>query len=166
MSREEYSALGEKIRGEYVDGHLVVSPSATLPHQTIARRLANAIEEVLPSGVRVATEWAWKPGDDEFIPDVIVFDDHGETVRYTHTPHLVIEILSDDRARDLVRKSHRYALAGPPRYWEVDPDGPVVSVFSLIDGVYAGTGWYGPDQHIQRDIGPAIVSLSPGDLPL
>jgi len=60
----------------------------------------HAFEAALPAGVRVATEWAWKPGDDEFIPDVMVFSDRGEDVRYTHTPYLVVETLChrpDDR---------------------------------------------------------------------
>ena len=164
MSWNEHVARDESARGEYIDGHLVVSPSPTLNHQTIARRLANTIEAVLPAGVRVATEWAWKPGADEFIPDVIVFDDYGETHRYTHTPHLVVEILSDDRGRDLIRKFHKYAEAGLTRYWIIDPHDLVLTVYGLVDGVFVESSRCEGNTATTLDVGPTTVELSVAEL--
>jgi hypothetical protein len=55
-------------------------------HQRIAQRLAFLIDAVLPEGTEVIQGWAWKPGDDEFIPDVVVFDTTEEQKRLTAIP--------------------------------------------------------------------------------
>jgi Uma2 family endonuclease len=39
-------------------------------------------------------------------------DHHGEQIRFTSAPHLVVEILPSDRARDIIRKARKYAAAG------------------------------------------------------
>ena len=47
-------------------------------------------------------DWAWRPTQDEFVPDVTVFERTTETIRLTATPLLAVEVLSSDRASDLV----------------------------------------------------------------
>ena len=51
-------------------------------------------------------------------------------------PDIVVEILSSDRRRDLVRKRQVYAEAGVPEYWIFDPRADTATLLELRDGVY------------------------------
>ena len=85
MSWEEFDALGE-IRAEYIDGRLVMAPSPLQRHQRASRRLANLLESAANPGVEVDEAWSWKPGRDEFVPDILVYPSTDEQVRYTGIP--------------------------------------------------------------------------------
>jgi len=164
MTWEEYQKLPEDISVEYLDGQAVVSPRPTRRHQRAARRIANLIEAVDPSAVSVDTEWGWKPGDDEFVPDVLVTRPTDEELHYTGTPLLVVEVLSSNRAHDLRTKKSKYAAVGLRRYWTIDPETETAIALELVDGEYHQIGSVSGTDEAVWDFGAGRVRIRPADL--
>lgn len=137
MSYDEYQALPESVRAEWVDGEVVVSPAASFNHQRVSHRLANLIEAGLPDVIVVQAVTTYLPNNRERIPDIVVVEGTPDTPHIHETPVLVAEILSPSTAsEDTVRKSTEYAAAGIGQYWIVDPDRRIIDVFESRDG-----GW-------------------------
>lgn len=137
MSYDEYLALPGSVRAEWVDGEVVVTPSADYRHQTISRRLANLLEAALPDLYVVEAVTTFLPNNRERIPDIIVLEREPDTPHIHDTPVLVVEILSPSTAsEDTVRKSTEYLAAGIGQYWIVDREARALLVFENRDG-----GW-------------------------
>lgn len=95
---EDYLALGEQVLAEYIDQRIVMVPPPSLQHQFACGRLVRLLECVVPDDRRVIAGAGWKPDADEFVPDVMVFEKNDETMRFTGTPDLVVEVLSSNAA--------------------------------------------------------------------
>lgn len=141
MSWDDYAALGEDVRGEYIGGRLFVNAFPTSRHQRLCLRLYQQLEPQLPEGYEANVTIGWMPAADEFGPDLIVYraEDHDELApRFTGMPLLVVEVLSQNVGRDTVVKAHRYAKVGLPQYWLVNPAG----VIEILDLESAEQGLY------------------------
>lgn len=137
MAYDEYRALPELLRAEWVDGEAVMAPSPSYRHQQVSRRIANLLESALPGLFVVEAVTVLLPHGRERIPDVVVLDAEPEEAHVTATPLIAVEVLSaSTRSEDTVRKSTEYLAAGIGQYWIVDPDAPTVEVF---EGT--ATGW-------------------------
>ena len=71
-------------------------------------------------------------------------------------PDIVVEILSSDRNRDLVRKRRVYAEAGIPEYWIVDERNETVIPLELRDGVYVERGALTADDTLTTPLLPGL----------
>jgi Uma2 family endonuclease len=122
-------------RYELIDGTLIVTPAPSRRHQRASLRLSLLLAASCPADL----ELLYAPFDvavDEHTvlqPDLLV----GRKVDFTEhdlptAPLLAVEILSPSTRRvDLTLKRSRFAAAGCPSYWVVDPDEPSLVVWQL-----------------------------------
>ena len=149
MSLDEFLALGETDeRMELIDGILYIMPTATKDHQFLMRWICRPIEDYLygfdfpPAEVHHDITTILSAELQRAVePDLVVIlagrDDIGGARWVEGVPDIVIEILSSDRNRDLVRKRQLYAEAGVREYWIFDPRSDTVLPLELRDGEYA-----------------------------
>ncbi len=128
-------------RYEVVDGHLVVTPPPSQPHQLVAARLHAQLVRACAPAWEAVFEYALPLGTDGRVPDVAVV--RRRPLGPAHPPYpygpeefgLVVEVTSPStRKTDLFAKPGEYAEAGIPLFWrvEVDPE-LVVHAFRLED---------------------------------
>ncbi len=164
MSWAEYQALPESFRHEYIGGCLVVNPQPINRHQWVLHALVQLLNDACPPGFWALGESAWKPGPDEFGPDVMVCERDIDAARFVGSPQVVIEVLSSRPAYDLVRKSAKYAAVALLRYWVVDPAAPSLTAFELRDGDWVEVARATADERVELDFGVGRVTVCPSDL--
>ncbi len=72
-------------------------------------------------------------------------------------PDIVMEILSSDRRRDLVRKRRVYAEAGVPEYWIFDPRQDTATLLELRDGKYVERAVLTADDTLTTPLLPGLA---------
>lgn len=136
-------------RLEILDGTLLVSPTPTNVHQTVAMRLGVALYDTCPEHLDVTQNVEVRISRlRSFVPDVLVVTAEAGTRRTSvFAPHevvLAVEVASpSSRTLDAVTKATAYAEAGIENYWRVETEGTiVVHTYRLDDlaGRYVETG--------------------------
>ena len=81
-------------------------------------------------------------------------------VRFTGRPTLVVDVLSFHRGDDLVWKAGKYAAAGLPHCWVVDPRDELFRAYALEDGLFLPrTVLERGDPPTEVDLGVAAVTV-------
>lgn len=147
---EDYLALPDDVRAELIAGELFVTPAPNEHHQRTSARLHLVLHEHFERGglgeILYAPLDVYLPTGDVVQPDLVgIARKRASIVRQgvRGAPDLVVEILSPThRERDLVVKRDRYARAGVPEYWIVDPEARGIEVLALEGDAYVPRGWF------------------------
>ncbi|MBT3218853.1 MAG: Uma2 family endonuclease [Proteobacteria bacterium] len=131
-------------RWELIDGSFFVTPFPTHAHQEAASELAfhmmsfvrsKGLGKVYTAGLKVVLDEPSGVG-----PDIVYIScermvgmrDDG----YYGAPDLLVEILSSKPELDRFVKYHKYASAGVPNYWIVDPEHRTIKEYQLQGSRY------------------------------
>lgn len=154
-------------RYEIIDGELFVNAAPSHRHQTISGNLHLVLRHACPSDLTVlyAPFAVGLAKDTEIQPDLLVAPRSAFTEKDLPTaPLLAVEILSPSTRRlDLVLKRDRLERAGCPSYWVIDPQGPRLTVWELVDGSYVEVADVAPDETWHAAL-PYPVAITPKDL--
>ncbi len=158
----------DNVRRELLDGVLLLSPSPSSIHQTIAMRLGVALEEGCPADMQVTQNVDVRFSERRSLaPDVLVITEAGarRTLRpfMPHEVILAVEIVSPTSvSMDRITKPAIYAGAGIPYFWRVETDGGITVHTYKIDPVheiYQPTGTFS-DVIDTAEPWPIIVPIS------
>jgi Uma2 family endonuclease len=152
-------------RYEVIDGGLYMTPPPSWTHQSAsgvlhfylmrhvrARRLGKVV--AAPVGVILDEENGLQPD--------LVYISHERADIISErgvegAPDLVVEILSPStRARDRGIKMRRYAAAGVPHYWILDPRRQTLEAYRLVERGYELTGTFGPGSTFRPELFPGL----------
>ena len=158
----------DNLKYEILDGILLVSPSPIPRHQRAIFRLGRILDDACPADLELfIAPLDWRPDERTSLePDLLVVakDRIGEK-NIQENPAIVVEVLSPSSRRyDRLLKFGRYAEAGIPQYWIVDPDRPSVEVYDLDDqGADRLTASAAGDAQVEV-VAPLNVTVTPSAL--
>jgi Uma2 family endonuclease len=134
---------------EMSNAHLEILPTPTKSHQQIVLFLYGLlVAHLTPQrlGMALVAPYPMRLWPGKFRePDVLVMlaaHSHRLGEAFAEGADLVIEVLSDDREKDLVLKRAEYARARIPEYWIVDPVEKLIIVLKLSGRKYVVHGKY------------------------
>lgn len=148
---DDLLALPEEERGEIVDGVLLSKEAASGKHGEAQGRMFQRLGPFnrrpggppeRPGGWRFATDVLVDFGaQQKRRPDVAGWRrerlaEMPHVVPITIIPDWICEVLSSNRADDLVKKMRLYHQAQVPHYWIIDPEVETLSVYRWVEGGY------------------------------
>lgn len=135
MSYDEWLAMPDRPRSEWVAGVVVVMPPEGGPHSDTQFALSMAVRAGL-QGVRVYSNVGFRlPHDRVRAPDVMVVTRPIPGGITDEIPALAIEVISSSsRTEDTVRKPVEYAGGGVGQFWLVDPRERCLDAFRNVEG--------------------------------
>jgi Uma2 family endonuclease len=151
-SEQEYFHLANSTNRliEFSDGRIEVLTMPTMTHQLILQFLFGSLDAftragrlgtVMLAGIRVRlSQGKYRE------PDVLfMLAEHASRMgeQFWDGADLVMEVVSEDRRRDLETKRIECTEAGIPEYWIVDPREARITVLSLEGSSYVVLGEYG-----------------------
>jgi Uma2 family endonuclease len=157
----DYLTWPEEERWELIDGTPCMQAAPSWQHQSVSGELFRQISNYLhgkscrvftaPFDLRIPSKNE-KDEDTEnvFQPDIVIVCDakNLKGTGYYGIPNLVIEVSSPSTAKmDKILKFNTYEKAGIKEYWIVEPEGKVVSVFTLQENNRYGR----PEMYTEED---------------
>jgi len=142
-----FRLLPEGTLCEVIDNVLYMSPAPKYSHQNLVFLLAKRIDKHLGKTTSKG-EIIISPFDVYFEnllsavqPDLLVVLNENRHILkedgYIHgAPDVIIEVLSRDKKRDLVKKKSLYERAGVKEYFTVNPDNREITAWLLKENIY------------------------------
>ena len=175
MSLDEFLALDETDgKWELDDGVLYIMSSGTRDHQFLILRFSRHLDDYL-DGFEQPTAHIYHEMTTILSrelhrapePDIVIIREGQRSILegkwVEGAPDIVVEILSTDRSRDLVRKRQMYAEASVFEYWFIDPRNDTVTQLELHGGEYVERAVLGADDVLTTLLLPGL-SIPLGDI--
>jgi Uma2 family endonuclease len=160
-----WEAPDDEYRYEVIDGELYMSPAPSWRHQESLGNLygylwnwvrTHNLGKIVQAPVGVVLSDA-----DGVQPDLVyisrerlgIISERG----VEGSPDLVVEVLSPStRGRDRGIKMRRYAAAGIPHYWLLDPESQSLEPYRLVGNGYELVGVFGPGSVFRPELFPGL----------